>query len=516
MGRNNFCTIGSMADLQKIIKERNIDEGSGENYDIYVSLDKYNHETMDKLFALIAKIKHFNYSPFVHIDTKDLRLDEKDYALIVDFSVDMKNIGVDVNFYDISQEYSVEESVDAFFNAEKFIDAVKSLDLSPLETHYLIHGYIASIKYKENEQEKRKSRSLINVLTGDNVVCYGYAKLETYLHEKLGIESVVQILDSYKRDGEHLGTHSNVLVYLDDKKYGVKGYGYSDVTWDVADEKEEPYLSYLFAFLPLKDKDCLKNEKLVVYERGLNALYDDEDKNLLIEDMLLDVSTCRSAFSDLGLSSKFEEIEQEVNNNNFFVKKQKACELLKRWLKDEGIKRNVYQDAVGMPQESTLSFLIAEFMQDKIDEDILQISRQGFESYKQRKETFDNMAVEYGVNSFKIDSYISALKSVSNAETDLLDEDIENAYICIKSIGILKSVLNRGNAKALSLPKVKKVLESIYQKQGASDKFIKKQLERIVDKCVLEADMVFNEKAKNCFKREALRREREQEKREIE
>jgi len=517
MGRNQFCVINSVSDLNKVVKERTIDEGDNSFYDIYVSLKEYSNETMDGLLELVCKMKYLKYSPIVHFDIKELELSEQDFELIVDFYVEMQNMNVGVDFYDVSESYPIEKGVDAFFNAEAFIDAVKALDLSPLETHYLIHSHLSSIKYKENEENKRKSRTLINVLTGEDIVCLGYAKLEEYLHSRLGIHSVVQILNSYKKGSdEFLGTHANNLVYIQDSKYKVKGFGYSDVTWDVFEKEDKPFLNYLFAFLPLNDKERLKKEKLVVYERALNALYDKEDKILLIEDMLLDMSTCRKAFNDFGLTCEFEEIEREVEKYGaFFLKKQDACKKVKQLLKDNGIKKDVYKDSIGMPEECSLAFLIAEQMQEEIDESIVNLSLSSFNNYSERRESFDESANQYGVSAVLVDNYIKTLNEIASGEDDSFDNDIKEAYIRLKSINILEGILKNAASKPLSLNTIKEVIANVYRKQGADEKFINYQINEIINKCVKQADEVFDDKAKNCFKKEALKRKKEEQKREI-
>ena len=104
------------------------------------------------------------------------------------------------------------------------------------------------------------------------------------------------------------------------------------------------------------------------------------------------MSTCRRAFNDFGLAEDFEEIESETKRNDaFHLKKQEACKRLKQFLKENKIKKDVYKDAVGMPEESSLAFLIAQFMQDKLDESILKLSLNGFSTYANKKQYYDNL-----------------------------------------------------------------------------------------------------------------------------
>ena len=64
--------------------------------------------------------------------------------------------------------------------------------------------------------------------------------------------------------------------------------------------------------------------------------------------------------------------------------------------------------------------------------------------------------------------------------------------------------MKKGSIKPLSLNTIKEVISNVYRAQGASEKFINYQVNEIIEKCVEQADDVFNEKAKNCFKREGL------------
>ena len=197
----NIININTEIDLLFAINKRSINTGSGEDFDVYVNLNEYSAESIYRLNELVYKLKSFNYDPTVFFNIEGFKLKESDYELIIDFSFDAQRLKVNTNFYDLSRIYPIEQGANAFFNAEKFIDTVNSLDLSPLEKHYLIYGHIASFKYKENDVEKDKARTLISVLTGDDIVCLGYAELLAYLHRRLGIESFVQILSTYEKAG---------------------------------------------------------------------------------------------------------------------------------------------------------------------------------------------------------------------------------------------------------------------------------------------------------------------------
>lgn len=513
--QNKTYNISSSEDIQKLLKNRTIESAKGDKVDIFVDLNDYSPKIMDKLSEVAMKMHWLNSEPIFHFNIEDFDLKEKDYALIVDFHVEMQKLDVESDFYDLASKYPIEQGVDAFFNAEKFIDAVKALDLSPLETHYLICNHLSSFQYTENEKERRKSRTLVNVLTGTDVVCLGYAELASYLHKKLGIMSTVQILSVYdKEDGKPDGTHANNLVFIDDRKYKYKGWGYSDITWDSKNEKEEPFLRYLFSFIPLCDKNQLSKETLEVQERALNALYGGEEKELLIEDMLFDIQTSLDAFLDFRLEDEYKKIEAEMHDDaNFNEKKKNACRLLKQCLKKNKIPKDVYKEAKGMPTESLIDFMIAEFMQDKVDDSLVNLSLSGFKNYVARKESFEAMAEEYGVESICVDDWEETLIEIEKGLEKDLDEDIKANYVCIKCADIMTKMFKHPINKPLSLETIKEVISNVYRKQGADEKFINYQINKIVEKNIRRADKAFLDGAKNAFKQEAIKRKQTQENR---
>ena len=515
--QNKTYNISSPEDIQKLLKNRTIESAKGDKVEIFVDLKDYTPKIMDKLSEVAMKMHWLNSEPVFHFNIEDFNLKEKDCSLIVDFFVEMQKWDVESDFYDLASRYPIEQGVDAFFNAEKFIDAVKELNLSPLETHYLICMHLSSFQYNENEKERRKSRTLVNVLTGTDIVCLGYAELASYLHKNLGIMSTVQILSVYnKEDGKSDGTHANNLVFIDDKKYRFKGWGYSDITWDSKNEKEEPFLRYLFSFIPLSDKNQLSKETLEVQERALNALYGGEEKDLLIEDMLFDIQTSLDAFLDFKLEGEYRKIEAEMKDvSNFSEKKKKACKLLKQCFKKNKIPKDVYKEAKGMPTESLIDFMLAEFMQDKVDESMVNLSLRGFKSYEKRKESFEAMAEEYGVESICVDDWEETLSEIEKGLEKDLDEDIKANYICIKCADIMAKIFKQPTNKPLPLATIKEVISNIYRKQGADEKFIYYQVNKIMEKNIRRADKAFLDGAKNAFKQEALKRKKEQEKNDL-
>ena len=509
--QNKTYNINSPEDIQKILRSRKIESAKGDRVEVFVNLKSYSPQTMDKLAELAMKMRWLNSEPIFHFNIEDFNLDQKDYGLITDFHVEMKKLEVETDFYDLASRYTIEQGVDAFFNAEKFINAVKALDLSPLEIHFLICMHLSSFQYQENEEHRRKARTIVNVLTGTDIVCLGYAELASYLHKRLGIKSVVQILSVYDKQGKSDGTHANNLVFIDDKKYKYKGWGYSDITWDSKDKNEEPFLRYLFSFIPLSDKNYFAKENLEVQERALNALYGGEEKELLIEDMLFDVQTAMDAFLDFGLEDEYAKIEAEMkDDSNFIKKKKRACKLLKQFLKENNVRKDVYKDANGMPAESSLDFLIAEFMQDDIDFALTKLSLDGFKSYENRRESFETMAKEYGVESICVDDYEQTLETIMESAKHDVDDEIKANYISIKCSALLSKLFKEPINVPLPIEVIKEILTNIYRKMGANEKFIAYQVNKIIELNIRRADKTFLEGATNSFKKQALlRRDKE-------
>ena len=145
----------------------------------------------------------------------------------------------------IMEEYPL---VDYVKYEKRLIELIKpALNLSPYEKYLYAYNVAKKYKqYKENNENKGKSRNLYNILDGEFMVCVGYATLLGDLLTKLGIESAplsVSIDIGYDKVPDDAmvipddvavqsAGHARLRVHLVDPKYNIDGIYFADPTWD--------------------------------------------------------------------------------------------------------------------------------------------------------------------------------------------------------------------------------------------------------------------------------------------
>jgi len=161
----------------------------------------------------------------------------------------------------------------SYVEYEKYLTSLiePAMDLSPFEKYLYAYNIAKKYKlYKENNEDKNKSRNLYDTIYNDYIVCVGFSKLLKDLLNKLGIDSVeygesVNIgFDNVNNDSfdipdnlssEH-GDHSRLRVRLVDPKYGIDGIYMTDSTWDNVLSED----SYVFCLMCAEEYDEIYRE----------------------------------------------------------------------------------------------------------------------------------------------------------------------------------------------------------------------------------------------------------------
>lgn len=176
---------------------------------------------------------------------------------------------------------------------------VISENLSPSEIAYLVYDLVRGQVYTaENEDEDVSiSRNLNETLKNDRIVCLGFANQMAAACNFLGVNAEVQYWNSAKEDE---AGHANVVIYLDDKKYGIKGIYIFDPSADSKkDEHDKDYLNYCpNAFFPYQ---------IFVRYAERNGLI--EDKNSTISYLAASINRL-SFFKKMNINSNI--IENEI------------------------------------------------------------------------------------------------------------------------------------------------------------------------------------------------------------
>ncbi len=113
--------------------------------------------------------------------------------------------------------------------------------LSPFEKFLYAYSIVTEFKYSESD-DLNEARDIARILTGDNIVCVGYAHLLSEICTRIGIPCKPQML--YKgdrklyRNGEN--NHENCMIYMHDDLYKVDGFFNADACWDSFKNKNKP------------------------------------------------------------------------------------------------------------------------------------------------------------------------------------------------------------------------------------------------------------------------------------
>lgn len=196
----------------------------------------------------------------------DNQYSQNQFVRIKEIRNKLQSKGLAFGFEDYSQIWSVEEVENANAKIDKSADSLRGKNYSPLEK--LLSAYIDVTRYKYKKQDITEhfsqSRSIYGVLNSDKIVCVGYASLLRAIIERNGDKNIKLYANSVacSDDGKHItGYHSNLVVYIQDPKYGIDGYYYLDPTWDsVSKGKGGVNLNYFL--VPLRDIQKIKTNIL--------------------------------------------------------------------------------------------------------------------------------------------------------------------------------------------------------------------------------------------------------------
>ena len=152
-------------------------------------------------------------------------------------------------------------------NANKYVNDIsnyiKDKKLSPLEALSYIHMRVQKI-VPYNGSTNRSWHSNDQFFVGafmeyPEFVCAGFSSLENEIIKSLNFDNLSSRLFScqYTRfddNNKDLESHSRLQIFVDDKKYNIKGHFYTDPTWDMTNKTEPTKFCHF-----LMSKDCHDN-----------------------------------------------------------------------------------------------------------------------------------------------------------------------------------------------------------------------------------------------------------------
>lgn len=126
----------------------------------------------------------------------------------------------------------------------KMVFKIKKYNLSPIEQIMFAYDLVRDRVYIQEEKNENTSvsRDLSSVLSGNKIVCVGFANILDKVLKNLGINSdMVALNDRNKPTG-----HMRNVVYVKDDKYKIESLYYLDPTWDSKENENDK--SYLFSY----------------------------------------------------------------------------------------------------------------------------------------------------------------------------------------------------------------------------------------------------------------------------
>ena len=242
-----------------------------------------------------------------------LKCENKTYENAYYLNSIAKKYPVEINYGDL-HNCTVEEFLAMRETLDFFNDLVQANNLSPTEILMYAYDIMKTFRYKENEEDKDKSRYLHNIVMTDYIVCVGYAKFMEQILKENNIKAVEVGVTCDLGNGEY-GGHARNLVYLDDDKYDIHGIYAIDATWDSA--KGRPILITDEHGKRFIVKEARKTDT-VEKDYDANALYRhfivpaDEYEDVFIKDTIPPVLK-------LQIEDKYDEFYQDTNKYGPFI-----------------------------------------------------------------------------------------------------------------------------------------------------------------------------------------------------
>ena len=300
-------------------------------------------------FVLPNDLKTSDYLKNLDIQDKKLYLDgiydttQSDLDLVLNVVGDKKDIYLKVegnNDYVTVLEY--ENTVKAI---NEIVEKIKKYNLSPFEQIMYAYDLVREriYKFEDKGDSPTKSRDLTSVLSGDRIVCVGYAVLLKAILRNFSINAENYIIEHKTKPL----AHQRSMIYVLDPKYNIDGVFFFDPTFDsrkkendnsylnnyrnfaVTKEKSEVGLEdFVSRNLPGFDRDFIPKLKTIILEKGLKNVPADMintinrvaiflDGEVLIKRVMLDT------FNSVNIP--------EIFRKNYTFDQEKTFETLNRY-----------------------------------------------------------------------------------------------------------------------------------------------------------------------------------------
>lgn len=220
------------------LKEQDLQDLIEKNEDIYI---------MGRTNEIKKYIeKNIQLSNKKIIITQRLKLEDKITYVINEMFKNAKNVYVRLEGN--KEPISISNLNKTLNIIDCIIEDVKRFNFSPLEQIMYVYDKVRNRVYKEEDATESNciSRDLTQILLGNKIVCEGFANEFNAILKKLGFKaSTYSLLKKELVNNKKVG-HIRNMVYINDKKYNVKGIYYFDTTWD--SKRKENNDNYLLSY----------------------------------------------------------------------------------------------------------------------------------------------------------------------------------------------------------------------------------------------------------------------------
>ena len=299
---NNECSIKEYLEKQKTSDVENVEdfmqqatqkiesaiqlcanktkeEFAADDNDFLFSVKRCDKETIKCIIDYLTSLSQQGLNPNIAIHQDSHKFDKEEILNLMDFREFLQK-DFEVNEIRNAQfgkkegwsgfRVSFDKTIEAHQKMEEEIKIIEDLNLSPFEKFLYVHDFVASKIYKHVPGDKSsvKSRTFADTMTGDYIVCVGYAAILERFCNRLGIDCR-RISGQSTIKGEP-GHDANVVKIIDEK-YGINGEYFCDTCFGSKKNDYDFNKHYFYAALPLQDIQYIKqseffNDVLAGYE----------------------------------------------------------------------------------------------------------------------------------------------------------------------------------------------------------------------------------------------------------
>lgn len=301
---------------------------------------KYFNNQLD-LFDNIAYIKmNFSYSKIADYIENNPELKQKRVLLPNTFRLDneefeqvRKYLYSYDNIYLLSIGNSnpvpIKEYEKTLSKVNDLVKKIQQYNYSPLEQIMYAYDLVRDRKYKREEASEKYtvSRDLTSVLSGDKIVCVGYANIFETIVTKLGFSATRY--EIFSKNGK-IG-HERVLVYINDHKYNVEGVYFFDPTWgSKKDDSNNFFNQYLYFAKTKTEMEYITGVEFVdktlpAYSNHLSSDFENAYSKYGVEGITEEMLTTINKMSNLIDGKSILNIFYLVLNRNVEVEKILDC-----------------------------------------------------------------------------------------------------------------------------------------------------------------------------------------------